>query len=630
MKAATSARAPVKAEPSQPALPIAPLLLVLLFILLLAGFCLLPRINTVPRLEWSFLGAAAALLIFLLALWRAVKVSGRVLTYQFLPVKAHYVQVAMHGCLYAYWGWYWREVYSHIPLILGQVAFLYAFDMLVCWSRRDKWMLGFGPIPIIFSANLFLWFRDDWYWLQFLMIAVGVLCKEFIRWERDGRRTHIFNPSGIALFVFSVGLLAANATGITWGPEIAKSLHLPPYIYPEIFVLGLVVQGFFAVTLMTLSAAAVLYVLNLAYTHFTGVYYFVDSNIPVSVFIGLHLLVTDPATSPRRMTGKILFGGLYGAAVFALDGILGAYSQPQFYDKLLCVPFLNLSVRALDHFSERFAARFHPLNLMSRWGDRNLNYLHMGIWSALFAVMFSTGFVGYTHPGQSIAFWEKACAQNRFNACRTWAHALQTECRNNVAASCLTYAQMVNMGRVVPADPLQAGEYFGRACDLGLPAACNQLAAYARAGSNKALDQACDAGRDPAACYVAGAIYFNGQGVVRDDGRATGLFEKSCDSGFARGCGRLAQSYLMGRGREKNPALAARLFDKACTIGDAPSCYAISFLYLKGNGVQASELIAEKRMQRACDLGMKTACILADPNFGQNPNVPVPMLPAVQ
>ena len=59
--------------------------------------------------------------------------------------------------------------------------------MLVCWSRRDKWILGFGPIPIIFSMNLFLWFRDDWFYLQFVMVAIIVFGKEFVRWKRDGQ-----------------------------------------------------------------------------------------------------------------------------------------------------------------------------------------------------------------------------------------------------------------------------------------------------------------------------------------------------------------------------------------------------------------------------------------------------------
>ena len=80
------------------------------------------------------------------------------------------------------------------------MVFLYVLDMLVCWSRRDNWILGFGPIPIIFSMNLFLWFRDDWFYLQFVMVAIIVFGKEFLRWKRDGQSTHIFNPSAFALF----------------------------------------------------------------------------------------------------------------------------------------------------------------------------------------------------------------------------------------------------------------------------------------------------------------------------------------------------------------------------------------------------------------------------------------------
>src|SRR5207248_227546 len=143
----------------------------------------------------------------------------------------------------------------------------------------------------------------------------GVLCKEFITWNRGGRRAHIFNPSAIALCLFSIGLLATHSTGITWGEEVAVTLGRPPYIYLEIFLVGLVVQALFSVTLVTLAAAATLYVLNAAYTHTTGVYYFVDSNIPAAVFLGLHLLVTDPATSPRSSLAKTLFGAMYGGAV---------------------------------------------------------------------------------------------------------------------------------------------------------------------------------------------------------------------------------------------------------------------------------------------------------------------------
>ena len=47
------------------------------------------------------------------------------------------------------------------------------------------------------------------------------------------------------------------------------------------------------------------------YGAFTGVPYFLDSEIPAAVFLGLHLLITDPSTSPGTRSGKVVFGALY-------------------------------------------------------------------------------------------------------------------------------------------------------------------------------------------------------------------------------------------------------------------------------------------------------------------------------
>ena len=237
-----------------------------LLTLIFAGFTLLPRVNANPRLQISFLAAAGFLLAGLCVLWWSVVRTGRTLTYEFVPRQVHWVQLIMHSCVYAYWGWYWREVYHELPLIFAQVFFLYVLDMLVCWSRRDNWILGFGPIPIVFSMNLFLWFRDDWFYLQFVMVAIIVFGKEFVKWKRDGHLTHIFNPSAFALFMTSVVLIATRTTPITWGKQISTTFNNPPDIYLEIFLLGLVVQGLFSVTLVTLSAAAALFALNVVYT----------------------------------------------------------------------------------------------------------------------------------------------------------------------------------------------------------------------------------------------------------------------------------------------------------------------------------------------------------------------------
>jgi hypothetical protein len=73
---------------------------------------------------------------------------------------------------------------------LGSTAlFAYAFDMLLGWSRRGIYTLGFGPVPVVFSINLFLWFRPDWFYFQFLLVALGFAAKDLIRWDKDGACT---------------------------------------------------------------------------------------------------------------------------------------------------------------------------------------------------------------------------------------------------------------------------------------------------------------------------------------------------------------------------------------------------------------------------------------------------------
>ena len=153
--------------------------------------------------------------------------------------------------------------------------------------------------------------------------------------------------------------------------------------------------------LVTLSAAVALCLLNIAFTGWTGVYHFVDSNIPIAVFLGMHLLVTDPATSPRKAFGKIVFGAMYGAGVFAMYGVLGWLGAPRFYDKLLCVPALNLTVQALDRASDGLERLdFGAFRAIRGWSPRRLNFAYMSIWVALFTVMLGTGFVSGHHVGR--------------------------------------------------------------------------------------------------------------------------------------------------------------------------------------------------------------------------------------
>ena len=254
-----------------------PLALPLCLTILLFALSFMPRVHATPILSLSFFGAVAALLLWQGALQFSLKRHQRTPLLATTLRSQHYVQALVQLSVFAYWGWYWRPVYDHATLLLAQVAFAYIFDMLLTWSRRETYALGFGPFPIIFSTNLFLWFRDDWFYLQFLMIAVGFLGKEFIRWNRDGRRVHIFNPSAFSLGLFSLVLLSTGTTSISWAEEIATTLTLAPSIYLFLFLAGLVVMYAFSITLVAASAAAVLFGFSSVYTATTGVPYFIDS-----------------------------------------------------------------------------------------------------------------------------------------------------------------------------------------------------------------------------------------------------------------------------------------------------------------------------------------------------------------
>ena len=508
-------------------------------IVLLVAFALVPPVRGSASLLPTFLAVGAGLALWALALWALPAVRRRGFAIDLVPpVKAHYVQTAIQLCIYAYWGWYWRRVYAEAPLILAQVVFLYAWDALWSWSRGRSWRLGFGPLPIILSINLFLWFRDDWFYLQFLLIASCSLGKDFLRWERDGRRTHVFNPSAFGLGLFSILLIATGTTTrLTWGVEVATTLGLPPYIYVLIFGLGLVVQYLFSVTLMTLSAVVALVLLNLAYTGTTGVYHFVDTNIPIAVFLGLHLLMTDPSTSPRTNVGRVIFGALYGVGSFALYGVLRDLGSPEFYDKLLTVPILNMSVQVLDRL-----AGFGWIGALDRWQERwrprSLNLVTMGCWSALFAVLLGTGFVEGPHPGASIAFWRKAAAEGKPRAAENVVRMLQARAAKGSGDASNELGTLYLEGELVQRDVVAATQCFARAFEQGSePGGENLVAQFlavddARAGglverALARLERGCASEPGGRSSYLVGRAYETGHGRPRDPGRALALYRQA-------------------------------------------------------------------------------------------------------
>src|SRR5689334_8095373 len=164
-------------------------------------------LSQLPLLDARPVVGAALVLLAWSALLFGILRRGQTVALEVALRPQHYLQACLQGSLIIYWGFYWREVYHAAPLIVAQLLFAYAFDSLLSWTHRRTFALGFGPFPIIFSLTLFFWFKDPWFYWQFVMVALGLAAKEFLRWKRDGLNTHIFNPSSFPLAVVSMVLL---------------------------------------------------------------------------------------------------------------------------------------------------------------------------------------------------------------------------------------------------------------------------------------------------------------------------------------------------------------------------------------------------------------------------------------
>ena len=447
-----------------------------------AAFSALPAAGRSPSLAWSLLGAAGVLTLWLVLLLLRAAVSGRRFTIVLQPRAQHYLQACAQASVLLYWGWHWRPVYDHLPLIAAQLLFAYAFDMLLAWSRRDSYALGFGPFPIIFGINLFLWFVPDWFAFQFLLIAAGFGAKELVRWEKDGRSAHIFNPSSLPLALGSLVLLLTGATDLTLGQEIATTFDIPPYIGLWIFLIALPGQLAFGVAPMTLAATVTLFGLGAAYRAATGTYFFVDSYIPAAVFLGMNLLFTDPSTSPRTELGRLVFGVLYGLSVAALYAALEAAGAPTFYDKLLAVPLLNLSVQAIDRWARSDAVRrIDPAALGRALAPRRRHLAYMALWTAAFLPINALEGVGDVREA-GLPLWRHACDRGRLEACRALAATYAPECVAGSPRACNELGILAADG--LATTPLRAPEAFARACGLGLPEGCANAEELASGGRN--------------------------------------------------------------------------------------------------------------------------------------------------
>jgi hypothetical protein len=572
------------------------LFLPLVLALALASLGFLPRIRSNPILLGSCVGTGAVLLVW----WALLRFPyrGRTLKLDIVLRPEHYVQLVAQLAIYVYWAFYWSPIQDAAALIVAQLVFAYAFDMLLAWSRRETYTLGFGPFPIIFSINLFLRFRDDLFVLQFVLVAAAFLAKELIRWNKDGRRVHIFNPSSFPLALASVILLLTHTTHLTWGVDIATELFRPPQIYLFLFLVSLPGQFRFGITTMSLAAVVTAYGVGLAYFAATGTYLFIDSHIPIAVFLGMLLLITDPATAPRTELGRIIFGAMYGASTVGLYALLDSMGAPTFYDKLLQVPILNLSVQMIDRAARSpKLAWLDPARLGRSLRPMRRNLAYTSVWVVVFTAMSFAQGVGDTHRGHFIPFWQKACAENRRGACETLTIMESTYCEGGSAWACNDLG--VLLVRKNADSPSKAATAFQRACSLGLAAGCRNGVVESTGIGELTLV--------PPRLADYPIILNEGKGPLAS-GTPVELYQRACEQGWLVGCESAAFAHLRGEGTTRDPARAVDYLDRACRGGLGSACSNVGFMFKSGDGVPRDDARALGYLKKACDQGFNKAC----------------------
>jgi TPR repeat protein len=117
----------------------------------------------------------------------------------------------------------------------------------------------------------------------------------------------------------------------------------------------------------------------------------------------------------------------------------------------------------------------------------------------------------------------------------------------------------------------------------------------------------CDAGSADR-CRRLAATYAKGEGVGRDEARATELYERACDMNDPSACVFAGQMHEYAHGVPKDVAKAARLYERACDAGWAAGCYNLAIMFENGRGVLENPDRAATLYEAACAAGAKQAC----------------------
>jgi hypothetical protein len=289
---------------------------------------------------------------------------------------------------------------------------------------------------------------------------------------------------------------------------------------------------------------------------------------------------------------------MYGLGNVILYELLGRAGLPTFYDKLLPVPIMNLSIKLIDRFAgSRWLTWLDPARLGRTLPPLRRNLAYVAVWASVFVTLHATGAVGDRHPGHTVPFWQQACLDNARKGCENLAVILDTYCRDGSGWAC-NEVGVLRWNRRVEAYE-RFGSDFVAGCANGFGVSCQNIAVL-----KAALRPPRQA---PPTLNDYPVVLRTGKGALPDTG-AVALLTAACDQGWPVGCEDLGAIFLKGDGVPRDPGRAAVSFERSCDLGLATACANLGLMHYSADGLPKDEQKGLDYLQRACDLGQAQAC----------------------
>jgi TPR repeat protein len=143
--------------------------------------------------------------------------------------------------------------------------------------------------------------------------------------------------------------------------------------------------------------------------------------------------------------------------------------------------------------------------------------------------MTAAGRTDGRHVGDSLPFWQNACAEGRRDACARLIQIEQTYCGDNSGWACHALGEQYLEGKIVPADQARALDHFTRACELRFQPGCLNL-----------IEPGSISHPNPRPFDLRLLLREGGLNLL--DAPEADLYSRACDHGWAFACGRVARA----------------------------------------------------------------------------------------